>query len=95
VVDTRFDLLPPAMGFAGEEWFHENDNHGPHFTCVNNGVRVCVWVDTNPEGEWHLQLATPRYDVEFSWTGRVEPALVDVPIGEPIHDLTSGGNNEE
>jgi hypothetical protein len=98
----RYKLLPPSMGFEQEEWFYATDGHGPHYTCVANGVRICVWTDINADGgDWHLQLARPEYHTSNSWTSKTFGEMVDIPIGDAlvlmaaIHDLTSGGNNEE
>jgi hypothetical protein len=100
--DPRFPLLPKSMGFPEEEWHDETKEHGPHYTCVVNGVRVCVWVDHDGE-KWHVQYASSGYFTRQRWLDRVENnPLYKTPIISTelallaiIYDMTSGGNNEQ
>lgn len=102
MVDERFRLLPKSMGLPEEEWFDETENHGPHYTCVVNKVRVVVWVDY--EGtNWHVQYASHKYHTGTTWPDRANKGpLFQTPIANTelalmaiIYNMTSGGNNEQ
>lgn len=91
----RLGLLPPSMGFEREEWHNNQNKHGPHYTCIANGRRITVWVDIDPSGDWHLQLASASYETASAWRDRTVYDTINVPIGEAlllqaaIHELTS------
>lgn len=107
--DEMVDAIQPlrdGLGFADERIIHLRENSIPLYTCVVNNKRVFVW-RANTVEEWYVEWH-PRETKELSDKELYDIFIRDdldrwdsIPAGDMlvlvgmIHQLTSGGNDDQ